>query len=325
MTHQEGGAVQRPRDETGKRGGADGATSVSFDAANNGADTIVASPTADARPQPRTYLMCPPEHYAIEYAINPWMEAAGDVDTELAVKQWQALRETLVAFGHTVHVLSPQPGLPDMVYAANGAFVVDGTVYGAKFRHSQRRPEAALHRKWYAAASGWSRFVAPKEINEGEGDFVYVAGCGLILAGYGFRTDSRAHVEAQETFGRPVVSLRLTDPRFYHLDTALAVLDDDTIAYWPGAFSESTRRILAELFPEALLADEADAEAFGLNLVSDGVNVVINSEASGMAAKLRDRGYTPVPVELGELKKGGGSVKCCVAELRAAPADGSAA
>jgi len=125
-----------------------------------------------------------------------------------------------------------------------------------------------------------------------------------------------AHAEAQDALSRPVVSLRLVDPRFYHLDVALAAIDDENVAYFPGAFGESSQRVLRQLFPSAVLADEEDALAFGLNLVSDGRNVVLNSEADGLAAKLAAAGYAPVPVELGELKKGGGSVKCCIAELR---------
>ncbi|NJC82111.1 amidinotransferase [Planosporangium mesophilum] len=260
--------------------------------------------------------MCPPEHFAVEYAINPWMDTSAPVDVELALKQWQLLRETLVRLGHAVHVLPAEVGLPDMVYAANGAFSVDGTVYGARFRYPERIAEAAAHRTFYLTGD-W-RFVEPVEINEGEGDFAYVPGAygGLILAGYGFRTDPAAHAEAQEVLGRPAISLRLVDPRFYHLDVALAALDDNNIVYYPGAFSDASQRVLRQLFPSAVIADEADALAFGLNLVSDGRNVVLNSEASALAAKLRVAGYTPVPVELSELKKGGGSVKCCVAELR---------
>src|SRR3954447_2821735 len=263
----------------------------------------------------RTYLMCPPERFAVEYAINPWMDTSAPVDTELALKQWQLLRETLVRLGHTVHTLPAMAGLPDMVFAANGAFSVDGVVYGARFRYPQRTAEAAAHQVFY---DGRWRFVAPTETNEGEGDFAYLPGRGLILSGYGFRTAPAAHAEAQEALGRPSISLRLVDPRFYHLDVALTVLDDDTVAYFPGAFSASSQAILRQLFPDAVIADEADALAFGLNLVSDGRNVVLNAEASAFAAKLRAAGYTPVPVELAELKKGGGSVKCCVAELRAA-------
>ncbi|MEU4337698.1 dimethylargininase [Micromonospora lupini] len=264
----------------------------------------------------RTYLMCSPEHFAVEYAINPWMDVTTPVDRELAVKQWDRLRETLVGLGHEVHLLTPEPGLPDMVYAANGAFVVDGSVYGARFKHEQRAGEAAAHHAFYAE-QGW-RFVAPSETNEGEGDFAYVpeAHGGLILAGHGFRTEIAAHAEAQEVLGRPVVSLRLIDPRFYHLDVALAALDDENVVYFPGAFSAASQRVLTQLFPDAVIADDEDAMAFGLNLVSDGANVVLNSEATRLAGKLKAAGYHPVPVELAELKKGGGSVKCTIAELR---------
>ena len=261
--------------------------------------------------------MSPPEHFAVEYAINPWMDTTAPVDTELAVKQWEGLRETLMRLGHEVHVLPPEIGLPDMVYAANGAFSVDGVVYGARYKYPQRMAEAVAHKRFYTDR-GW-KFVTPSETNEGEGDFAYLPaafGGGLILAGYGFRTEVSAHSEAQETLGRPVVSLRLVDPRFYHLDVALAALDDTNIAYFPGAFSESTQAVLRQLFPAAVVAGEEDALAFGLNLVSDGQNVVMSGEAAGLATKLRQAGYTPVPVELTELKKGGGSVKCCVAELR---------
>lgn len=277
-------------------------------------------PDLPADTQPRTarhreYLMCPPAHFAVEYAINPWMHTDQPVDVELAGKQWEALRETLAGLGHTVHLLDPIAGLPDMVYAANGAFSVDGVVYGARFRHPQRSAEAGYHRGWYLA-NGWRDFHIPEQVNEGEGDFAYLPGRGLILAGYGFRTSAAAHAEVQEALARPVVSLRLVDERFYHLDTALAVLDDHTVAYYPGAFSESSQAVLRQLLPDALVADEADALAFGLNFVSDGRHVVLNAAASALASRLTERGFGPVPVELGELAAGGGSVKCCVAELR---------
>jgi N-dimethylarginine dimethylaminohydrolase len=268
--------------------------------------------------RPRHYLMCAPEQFAVEYAINPWMDVSAPVDTDRAIKQWYGLRDALTDLGHTVHTLAPLAGLPDMVYAANGAFSVDGVVYGARFRYPQRTAEAVAHRGFYHSTE-W-QFVAPTRINEGEGDFAYLpqAYGGLVLAGYGFRTDQTAHGEAQQAIGRPVVSLRLVDPRFYHLDVALAALDDATPIYFPGAFSTGSQRVLRQLFPDAVLADEEDALAFGLNLVSDGRHVVLNSAATGLVGKLTALGYEPIPVELDELRKGGGSVTCCVAELRPA-------
>ena len=271
--------------------------------------------------------MCPPKHFTVEYAINPWMDTTVTVDAGLALKQWDQLRTTLAGLGHVVHVLDAEPGLPDMVYSANGAFSVDGTVYGARFRYPQRADEARAHQAFYLSGlsggeggeGGQWRFVAPQHVNEGEGDFAYLPGAygGIVLAGYGFRTEPAAHAEAQEVLGRPVVSLRLVDPAFYHLDTALAALDDRHVTYYPGAFSPASQRVLAQLFPDAVIADREDAEAFGLNLVSDGRHVILNTEAVAMGQKVRAAGYHPVHVDLSELKRGGGSVKCAVAELRA--------
>jgi len=264
----------------------------------------------------RTYLMCPPEFFAVEYAINAWMDVNTPVDTGRAVAQWWGLRDAYLAHGHTVHVLDAEAGLPDMVYAANGAFSIGGVVYGSRFAHPQRAAEAEAHRAWYPR-NGWPEVVEPGFVNEGEGDFAYVPGPGLILAGHGFRTEQRAHAEAQDVLGRPVVGLRLVDPRFYHLDTALFVLDDNTICYYPAAFSAGSQRVLQRLFPDAVLATQTDAMAFGLNAVSDGRQVFLPAEAAELGHTLADRGYVPVPVQLSELLKGGGSLKCCTAELRA--------
>jgi N-dimethylarginine dimethylaminohydrolase len=156
-------------------------------------------------------------------------------------------------------------------------------------------------------------------INEGEGDFAYVPGAygGLILAGHGFRTEPAAHTEAQEALNRPVISLHLVDPRFYHLDTALAALDDENVIYYPAAFSPASQAILRQLFPNAVIATETDAVGFGLNLVSDGYNILLNAECSALAGRLEALGYRPILIDLSELKKGGGSIKCVMAELRA--------
>jgi N-dimethylarginine dimethylaminohydrolase len=261
----------------------------------------------------RHYLMCRPEHFAVTYAINPWMHPDVPVDRALALRQWDELRRTYLDLGHRVDLLEPVAGLPDMVYAANGATVVDGVVLGARFRHPQRSPEAAAHMAWFRAA-GFRRVVEPEFVNEGEGDLL-VAG-DAMLAGTGFRTDRRAHAEAAHVLGRPVISLELVDPRFYHLDTAIAVLDEDTIAWLPEAFSPASRAVLSARFPDAVVAGIDDAAVLGLNAVSDGRHVVLPAQAPKLAAALAERGFTPVPVDLSELLKGGGGPKCCTLEVR---------
>ena len=266
----------------------------------------------------RHYLMCRPEHFAVHYSINPWMDPRVPVDRDRALAQWDALRRTYLDLGHRVDLLDPVPGLPDMVFAANGATVVDGVVLGARFRHPQRAAEAAAHLAWFRAAAGAGvvrRVVEPRYVNEGEGDLLVVG--GLVLAGTGFRTDPRAHAEAEAVLGRPVLPLELVDPRYYHLDTAVAVLDDTTIAWLPEAFSPASQDLLRARFPDAVVADPADAAVLGLNAVSDGRHVVLPAQATRLAAELAERGFTPVPVDLSELRKGGGGPKCCTLEVRA--------
>ncbi|MCC4909286.1 dimethylargininase [Microbacterium sp. cx-59] len=273
--------------------------------------------------QHRTYLMCRPEHFVVSYSINPWMEPAKPTNTGRAIEQWQTLFDAYIALGHEIHLIDPVPGLPDMVYTANGGFLVDGVAYGPKFRFAERSGEERPFMDWFA--SHGYRLAEPVEVNEGEGDFLLVG--DIILAGTGFRSTGDSHREIGEVFGREVVSLTLTDPRFYHLDTALTVLDPvqgeggverANVAYLPGAFDDASRATLEERFPDAILVSDADGDVFGLNSASDGLNVFISPRATGFEAQLRERGYNPVLIDLSELLLGGGGIKCCTLELRAA-------
>jgi N-dimethylarginine dimethylaminohydrolase len=264
--------------------------------------------------------MCPPEYFAVEYVINPWMDPRQPVDRDRALVQWTELKDTYERLGHHVEVLEARPGLPDMVFAANSGTVVDGKVLGAQFRAEQRVPEAEHFRQWFLEHD-YRDLVMPTCVNEAEGDFTWTG--AVLLAGTGFRTDPGAHAEAQEVLGVPVVSLQLVDPRFYHLDTALFVLDDradDTqrpqIAYYPEAFSPGSQRVLGRMFPDAVLATDTDADHFALNAVSDGYHVILPPIATTFGDRLTTLGYNPVYVDVSEFRKAGGGHKCMTMELR---------
>ena len=272
----------------------------------------------DRTSTPRHYLMCRPDHYTVSYEINPWMDATRTTDRDLAVRQWEALYRTFLEWGHTVELIEPEPDLPDMVFAANGAAVVDGLAYSAKFRYPERAAEGPVYQKWFAD-HGYVTHTAA-ETNEGQGDILMVG--EVVLAGSGFRTDAAAHTELASLTGREVITLELVDPHYYHLDTALTVLVSDPpapmIAYYPPAFSAASRTLLAERYPDAVLATEADAAALGLNAVSDGRRVVVAPGAVDFAAALVERGFVPQPIDTSELLKGGGGAKCCTLEIRGA-------
>jgi len=276
---------------------------------------VEAALTDSGRTAPRV-LMCRPEHFTVSYRINPWMYPQQPTDTALAVQQWQELYRTYQGLGFQVDLIDPEPGLPDMVYAANGGFTLDGIAYTAKFRHAERAPEGPAYGAWFGAHG--FQVAEAACVNEGEGDFMLVG--DTIYAGTGFRSDGASHDELRSIFDREVVTLRLVDPRFYHLDTAFAVLDSAggpaSVAYLPSAFDEASLAILRKRFPDAILATQSDAEVLGLNSFSDGHNVVIASRAEAFARDLTDRGFQPHGVDLSELLRGGGGVKCCTLVLR---------
>jgi N-dimethylarginine dimethylaminohydrolase len=279
-----------------------------------------ATPVApQRRASQRTILMCRPDYFTVSYRINPWMHPEDPTDTSLAVKQWEVLYKTYLDLGFDVQLIDPIDGLPDMVYAANGGFVLDNIAYGASFTYPERQPEGPAYMDWFRT-NGYDVRV-PENVNEGEGDFLLVG--DVLLAGQGFRSASNSHQELGSIFGREVVSLNLINPSFYHLDTAVAVLDPSpeagqaaNIAYLPSAFDEPSLAILRERYPDAIIVTEEDAAVLGLNSYSDGYNVVIASRAKDFERQLRTRGYNPIGVDLSELLLGGGGVKCCTLELR---------
>lgn len=264
----------------------------------------------------RTVLMCRPNHFTVSYRINPWMHPDVPTDTSLAVRQWETLYAKYLELGFDVELIDGIDGLPDMVYAANGGYVLDGVAYGAKFQYPERQPEGPAYMEWFAA-NGFT-VAEPVSTNEGEGDFLLVG--DTIYAGTGFRSDTASHDELRKLYDREVVTLKLVDPAFYHLDTAFAVLDSNggpgSVAFLPKAFDAASLDILDERFPDAIHVNDVDAAVLGLNSFSDGKNVIIAQRATDFERQLTERGFAPHGVDLSELLLGGGGVKCCTLELR---------
>ena len=262
--------------------------------------------------RPRRYLMCRPSQFDVTYEINAWMHSDVGVDRELALRQWENLRQAYLSLGHRVDVIEGEPGLPDMVFAANAGTVIGGVAVAARFLRPERQGEEAPYTEWFR--SQFQSVVVPEFVNEGEGDYLWTG--SKLLAASGFRTDPRAHDELATALGVEVVALELTSPYFYHLDTALAVLADDRIAYLPEAFSDASQAVLRRMYPDAVIATLADAQWFGLNATSDGLHVVVAEQAVTFQQDLAAVGYIPVPVDVSEFRKAGGGIKCCTLELR---------
>ena len=263
------------------------------------------------------FLMCPPTHYDVDYVINPWME--GNVHRSakaVAAAQWQQLQGVLA--GHAqVEQLQPQPGLPDLVFTANAGVVVDDSVVLARFFHPERQGEEPWFQQWFES-QGYRVTLLPADLPfEGAGDALLDRSGGWLWAGYGFRSELAAHPLLAEALAVEVLSLRLMDERFYHLDTCFCPLSDGTLLYYPPAFDFYSNRLIETRVPAAkrLVVGEADALAFACNAVNVGRSVILNQASAGLRQQLETRGYEVLETPLSEFLKAGGAAKCLTLRL----------
>lgn len=266
---------------------------------------------------PVTFLMCQPKLYDVNYVINPWM--AGNVHAPSpakAAEQWQQLYEAVTGIADVV-LIEPQPGSPDMVFTANAGLERDGTVVVSSFFHAERQGEEQHFRRWFQATGYTVLNVSHETPFEGEGDALFAPDGSRLWAGYGFRTLQPSHRYLSEAWKIEVISLHLIDPRFYHLDTCFAPLEDDYVMYYPGAFEASSIRRIEACYPQEkrILVSEADALRFACNAINVNRTVILNEISPELHDELESKGFRVVEIALSEFLKAGGAAKCLVMKL----------
>jgi ornithine--oxo-acid transaminase len=261
--------------------------------------------------------MCHPKHYEVDYVINPWM--AGNVhrsSRQRATQQWEQLHSALRQIAR-VELVEPQPGSPDMVFTANAGLVRDGIVALSSFHHRERQGEEPHFRRWFSESGFAVRDIPRVTPFEGEGDALFEADGSRLWAGFGPRTLEDSHRRLTELWGVEVVSLRLVDPRFYHLDTCFCPLSNGDVMYYLPAFDrESQLKIEARYSnKQRIEVAEADALRFACNAVNVGRTILLNQISEGLCAELELRGFQIVQLDLTEFLKAGGAAKCLVLRL----------
>ncbi len=253
-------------------------------------------------------LLCPPDFYGIEYEINPWMHRGRDANPELAREQWQRLHDILAALGAQIELLTPQPGLPDMVFTANAGLVIGNRFFPSQFRHKERQGEQPHFEAWFEDNGHKIDRLQPDRVFEGEGDALF---CGDILfCGYRFRSDIQSHQELAERLQRLVVSVELVDERFYHLDTCFCPLPDGGAVWFPPAFDAYAQRSIQEHCGAMIEVTPEEAVHFSCNAVVLNRDIVLPEGCPKLCAALGNRGYSCHPLPMSEFIKAGGACKC---------------
>jgi N-dimethylarginine dimethylaminohydrolase len=273
------------------------------------------------------FLMCRPEHFAVSYTINPWMDPASWARDNRALnatsrREWGGLLGAMLDAGAKIHLVPAVPGLPDLVFTANAAVVLDGKALLARFRHPERQGEephyaAAFRRLQGRGIINAVRMLPENVALEGAGDCVFDQTRNLFWMGYGPRSDAAAREHVADLFGIEVLALELADPRFYHMDTALCPLTNGEVIYVPTAFTHAGRAVIAErIAPDKRIELAADdARQLAANAVCIGTDIVLSGCSERMRATLEERGYRVIATPLDSFLRSGGSAFCLTLRL----------
>ncbi len=272
-------------------------------------------------------LMSAPDYFAVTYEINQWMEPQKWSDNssqfkQIASQQWQYLYQTFQSLGIAVNLIKQESGVPDMVFTANAAIILDGRTLLARFHYKERQPEEKYFAQYFHKAKKQGLVKTVQELptglfQEGAGDCIWDNYRQLFWSGYGPRSSKEASVYIQEYYGREVVALELLSSRFYHLDLSLSPLKYGDIIYYPDAFSEQSQKLIKErVYADKLIAlDKEDAFNFVCNLVNIDDKIVLWQCSDKLKNILQERGYSIIAVPVDKFGLAGGSVCCLTLRL----------
>jgi len=260
------------------------------------------------------FLMCPPDYYEVVYEINPWMSVRRKVNQKLAEKQWQSYHKLLTQeLKVKVELLKPVQGLPDLVFTANAGLVYKRLFIRSNFRHKERKGEEAHFVKWFKQQGSIVKYVDRPFCFEGQGDMLFLG--DDLYAGYHFRSDIEAHDQVASFLKLPYYGLELQDKRFYHLDTCVAPLENQSALVYLPAFEPYAQMLLMENIEDPIQVPEEEALRFACNAVQIGKAVVIPVGCPKTVRALTERGYTPYELDFSEFIKAGGAAKCLVLSM----------
>jgi N-dimethylarginine dimethylaminohydrolase len=263
------------------------------------------------------FLMCPPEYFNVAYIINPWMHGnLRRIDNAVAKQQWRALYDILTDHA-AVRLVLPQPGSPDMVFTANAGLVKGKSFIVSRFRYPERQYEEPYFADWFMDR-GYEVHLMPRDVPfEGAGDALFDRGSGGLWMAHGHRSISQAREVLHDRLRADVVTLKLVDQRFYHLDTCFCPLEGGFVLYYPPAFDQESQAVIESRVPQAkrIAITEDDALAFACNAVNIDSIVVVNRATPAFVRTLAKSGFEVVQTPLGEFMKAGGSAKCLTLRL----------
>lgn len=258
-------------------------------------------------------LMCKPLYYSISYTINPWM-MPGSENKNVAYRQWERLVEIYEQLGIKINLIYQRPSLPDMVFATDQGVIQGKKIFMSSFRYKERQGERKPYLEWFKNHNYEINFFPKNAYFEGNGECLFFK--DVLLIGIGYRANLLTCKCFKKALKMEVIPLELISPYFYHLDTAVFVLNNQTMFYYPAAFSKKSQKVLQKLVPNLISLTDFEARNFAANSVVTNHQVIINRNLPSFKNILKSLGYEALEVDLHEFAKSGGAAHCLTQVLK---------
>jgi len=253
--------------------------------------------------------MCNPLYFShLNYIINPWMKP-GTINQKKTLEQWNILVKIYKDLGIEIEIIDQEKNQPDMVFATDSGYVFGKKVLLSRFRFKERQGETPFYEQWFRK-HGYEIILLPEDLYfEGNGTMYFWN--NKLFVGVGYRTDKPMCRYLQKLFPEyEVVELDAAAPAFYHLDIGFFPLNNETIFYYPEAYTREDRNKLKKIVPNLISLTEREMKGFCANSVVTGNTVIHQKDNPTFTKKLEELGYKSIEVDLSEFKKSGGGAHC---------------
>ncbi|HVF35697.1 MAG TPA: arginine deiminase-related protein, partial [Candidatus Saccharimonadia bacterium] len=257
---------------------------------------------------------------------NAYMDVGGRIDVERARAQHRVLADALRRHaGIAVEVFAGDAATPDAVFPNNVYATTETTAIVGAMRHAARRRESRRTDIVESLARGRTlvRIDGDGVVSELTGPLVVDRARRIGYHGRTERLNDAGVVATHAAFGLALSFAFDLAPGEYHTNVVMSVLAGRALVVHEASFADpDVPRAIASVYGEHVVRlDDDEKAAFVGNCIAlprDTVWMGARAERALSYAHRRvfDRaGFTIHTVEIDEIEKAGGSLRCCVAEL----------
>ncbi len=259
----------------------------------------------------RSVILAKPDYFNVTTAVLTQQQAwLGNIDLEKAQYQHQQLANRLQELGINVYYLPSLEEKVDQVFVRDAGIISSrGALlsnFSAEWRKGEEKALAALCQQYTIPI-----LKSDKDVSVEGGDFFFLGG-GRAVIGKGPRTTVENYDLVRLLGLRVLHTIEHQSP--HHLDAVFNIVDENVVVVNRNYVDWKAPYFLGK---KMIDLDEDDFENLAANYILLDRGIILGDKrAQKLHQRLRKWGIGVLEVDVSELKKGGGSVRCMTLPLR---------